>query len=448
MLNTIKFGVAKDIITPSVSVAMMGFGSVYGNIFQGIHDDLYVRTLMLQDHTNTCLLISMDLCFHEDSLTESIREYACQKHNVPKNNLLITYTHTHYGPNVKGYDDIFINEEYEQFLYQRVTQCIDRAFLNISEGTMDYSSVEGEWNISRRLNVNGVVNPSILPSPDGEVDKSIYILKFTDLNGNIKALLTNFACHPSNLKELRILSSEFPGRLCHLLEAYNYGCTTLFFQGFGADAKLKIGAKSSKFHPISYDECNETASSMALKVQNTLLNGNWMRSDPKLDSRMFQIKMPLDVYPKSVFEKDLQDYSRHSDKRFDKTMINPVEYSGSMLMWSHAQYVVDHYDELPDYLMLNCGVVQLGKNFYIFTVGGEPSYDVKKVLQTLLPNGNILFFGYNDAIAYVPTDKMLKEGGYEAGDRSITEYKMKGKFKAGIDDRFLEGFQKAMDDMI
>ncbi|HCS74275.1 MAG TPA: hypothetical protein DIW17_10415 [Clostridiales bacterium] len=59
----------------------------------------------------------------------------------------------------------------------------------------------------------------------------------------------------------------------------------------------------------------------------------------------------------------------------------------------------------------------------------------------------MLFFGYNDAIAYVPTDKLLKEGGYEAGDESVTEYRLKGKFKAGIDKRFLKGFKNVLDDM-
>lgn len=116
-------------------------------------------------------------------------------------------------------------------------------------------------------------------------------------------------------------------------------------------------------------------------------------------------------------------------------------------MWSDAEYIVKNYDKLHDHLMLNCGIVRIGKGFYIFTVGGEPSYDVKKVLQKLLPEENILYFGYNDAIAYVPSDKMLEEGGYEAGDGSVTEYRMKGKFKKGIDNCFLEGFRNALNQL-
>lgn len=447
MSNCFKFGASKDIITPCAPGTMMGFGSVYGNLFQGIHDDLYVRVLQLQDNTNSVFLISMDLLFHDDSLANKLRDYVGEKYNVPRDNLLVTYTHTHYGPAVKGYDFVFYTDEYENYLFQRTTQCIDRTFLNLCEGTMEYTAVEGEWNISRRVIKDGVADPSILPSPDGDVDKFMYVLKLCDKEGRIRSLVTNFACHPSNLNSYRVLSGEYPARLCHLLEAQNYGCTALFFQGAGADAKLKMGAKSSRFKAITYDECNEVASSMALRIQNALLNGKWTGIDVKLGSKMFQIKMPLDVYPKSVFEEELQGYNRGQDIRFDKSMVKSDEYSGSFLFWACVQYIVDHYDEMPDYIMLNCGVIRLAEDFFIFTVGGEPSVDVKRVLSKLITKGTMMFFGYNDAIAYVPTDKMLKEGGYEAGDRSVPEYKMKGSFQLGMDQRFLKGFQEALDSL-
>ncbi|MGI6562730.1 MAG: neutral/alkaline non-lysosomal ceramidase N-terminal domain-containing protein [Clostridia bacterium] len=447
MSENFRFGASKDIITPCMETTMMGFGSVYGKPFEGIHDDLYVRVLQLQDENNTIFLIALDLLFHDDSLPDRLRAYVKDKYGVPYDNLLVIYTHTHYGPVVKGYDFVFYNEAYEEFLFQRISQCIDRTYLNLCEGTMEYSAVDGEWNISRRRIENGVANPSILPSPDGDADKKMYLLKLSDTQGRIRAMAVNFACHPSNLNTYTVLSGEYPARLCHMIEAYNYGCTALFFQGAGGDSKLKIGAKSSKFHPITYDECNEVASSMALRVQNALLNGKWKRIDVNLASKMFKIQMPLDVYPKSVFEEELRSYTKNQDVRFDKSMINDRTYTSNHLFWACSQYIVDHYDEMPDYIMLNCGVIRLADDFYIFTVGGEPSVDVKRVLERIMTDKTMLFFGYNDAIAYVPSDKMLKEGGYEAGDRSVVEYRMKGSFRFGMDERFIKGFKEAMESL-
>ena len=66
---------------------------------------------------------------------------------------------------------------------------------------------------------------------------------------------------------------------------------------------------------------------------------------------------------------------------------------------------------MPDHLVLNCGVLRLGETLYIMAIGGEPVYDLTRVLQPLIPESDLMFFGYIDATAYVPSDKILEEGG-------------------------------------
>lgn len=444
-MYNIKFGISKDIITPKIRTTMLGFGSVFGKEFTAIHDDLYVKCLILEDGGQVLIFISLDLCFHDESLPEAIRDYIGEKYGVKRDNFLISYTHTHFGPTLKGYDFVFHSREYEDFLIGRIKDSIDRAFLNMYEGSIEYTHITGEWNISRRVKENGKVTAGITPSPDGECDKNLYLLKLTDSLGNIKVLGANFACHPSNGDRYTVLTSEYPGRLCHLIEAELYGCTAMFFQGFGGDSKLKMGAKSSKFHPITYEEINEVASSMVLRIKEALYGNDWLKIKPSLSSKMFKIKMPLDPYPLSFFQEELKLYSGGKNIPFDKSQVKGPGPLTSYLYWSNAEYVVNNYDQMEDFIMLNCGVVRLGEGFYIFTVGGEPSIDVKNVLKPLVPDDTLLCFGYNDAIAYVPSDKMLKEGGYEAGDSSVTEYRMKGKFKMGIDNLFREGFRRALD---
>ena len=47
-----KFGVAKDIISPDIRMGMSGYGSRYNKDFKDIHDDLYVRCL----YTKTAMI--------------------------------------------------------------------------------------------------------------------------------------------------------------------------------------------------------------------------------------------------------------------------------------------------------------------------------------------------------------------------------------------------------
>ncbi len=115
--NKVTFGVSKDVITPAQRATMMGFGSVFGEPFTEVHDDLFVRTLMMRDADGEIVvLIAMDLLFHDDSLPEALRDYAGEKYGVKRENLHVSYTHTHFGSAVKGYDFTHYTETYEAFL--------------------------------------------------------------------------------------------------------------------------------------------------------------------------------------------------------------------------------------------------------------------------------------------------------------------------------------------
>ena len=438
--GSIVFGAAKDVITPCVKTTPMGFGGVFGMPFREIHDDLYVRTLVLEDSAeNRLVLISLDLCFHDDSLTEALREFAREKYGVAHDNLFVGYTHTHFGPAVKGYDFNFYEPAYEEFLFTRITQCVGRAFLSRCEGHIAHGTAEGRWNISRRLKKDGKI--LFAPNPEGETDNQIDFLKLSDRAGGIRALLVNYACHPSNLKERLAISSEYPGRLCQILERNYYGCTALFFQGFGADSKLRIGADGDHFTPIGYDDCDKAASDMAERIDESLRAKRLLPLDLQIGSKTFKIPVPLEIYPKSYFEKESETHSGRPGVRFDKTHVN--DNCPDLLLWACADYVTEHYDELPGKIDLNCGVIRLNPDFYIFTVGGEPSFDVKKVLSTAIPGKKAMFFGYSDAVAYIPSDKIIAEGGYEA-EGSVTEYRLKGRIAPGIDELLIKNFADAV----
>ena len=292
---------------------------------------------------------------------------------------------------------------------------------------MKYAKVEGEWNMSRRLMENGVMN--FKPNPDGECDKNLYLLKIEDENGVMRALAMNFACHPSNLlNSYNTISSEYPGRLCQKVEGEFYGCTALFFQGFGSDAKLRKGAKSSRFQQITSDECNEVACAMTERIKAKLISGDWQTLPIKLGGKAFKVELPLEPYSK---EKYIEIRDMHISRN-------------NTMMVKNCDLVIENYETWPDVLSLSCGVVQLNPDFYIFSMGGEPGCNIATVLRENMPDKQIICFGYNNAIAYVPSDKMIEEGGYEA-DGSVPEYRLKGAIKPGVDKLYCDGFRAAID---
>ncbi len=415
-----KFGASKELITPNRITHMGGYGSLYGEFFDSIHDELYVKTLLLEDGNEYALLITLDLLFHDRKLTEQIEEYVQKKYGIKKDYVIVSYTHNHYGPAVRGYDPDQFSPEYEDFLFDRLKSCIDKAFLNVWEGVMSYCEVEGDWNISRRKIKDGKCIGG--PFPQGDKDNTLTILKFTDIKGKIKALFLNYSCHPVTHSAITEITSEYPGRLCQYLETKFYGCTAMFFQGAGGDTRPKLTCKNDKFINAGYIDVDEMALGMALRVENALFSNSFTVIKPNLSAVQFDIPLDLEIYPKEYFE---EVYTKLKD--------GPLK--------NECHEVIKKYDNTDNKVYLHGGILKLDDDFHIFHLGGEICYDVKLQLQKAFEALKIIFIGFCDCTAYIPSDRIIQEGGYEA-EGSVIEYMLKGKFAPGIDLRVYEYFNK------
>ena len=67
---------------------------------------------------------------------------------------------------------------------------------------------------------------------------------------------------------------------------------------------------------------------------------------------------------------------------------------------------------------------------------------IKFHIEKVLCDYNIIFAGYTDACAYIVTDEMLDESGYEVN--CFLEYMHKGPIKKGIDNLILTAFESAL----
>jgi len=415
-----RFGVAKDLITPDFATHMGGYGTYYGKYFTGIHDDLYVRALLLDDGQQQILLLSLDLLFHDRQLTEQVQAYANEQFGVAREHVFVSYSHTHGGPAVRGYDDPSQHSEaYERFLLQRIFSCINRTMVNRFEGTLHYGSVEGDWNINRRRPVEGRIENR--PNPDGPKDDKLQLLQVRDLDGNVRIVLFNYACHPVTVRDTPVLSGDFPARICHLLEAECFGSTAIFFQGAGGNSRPKNTAKGSQFVTCTFAEMDEMAVAMVQSIKRLLFQGKLTQVHPNLAAVQFEVSLQVDPFAKSDIAHMAGD---------------PDVYPGIRRI---AAELLERYDRTSDEARLAAGLIRLSEDTWIALLGGEPCFEVKEKLEAALNVRQLLFIGYMDATAYIPDDKIIAEGGYEAAESAL-EYGLKGGFKQGIDDRLATSF--------
>lgn len=418
-----RFGVGKDIVTPDVRMSMGGYGTLYGLPFLGIHDDLYVKTLVLEDDATRVALVTSDTLMDDFAVCEALADYAQTAHGIPREHLIVSYTHTHCGPAQRGYNPWEATQYYEDFQLERMKASLNRACVTMREGRLSYGVTTGDWNISRRRPVPGE-DCAFEANLEYPHDRDLGILRLQDREGADRALLVNYSCHPVTMGASRWLSAEYPGRLCQLLEARYYGATALFFQGAGGCTRPLITAQGKGFRNCTPTDVDGMARSMAAAVEDLLQRQDLRPVDLDLAGCWFTIPLPTEKYPREYFEQIVADPARH-------------ELNGEYA----ARWILEHYDEEP-VVNLHAAVLRLSPDLYVAFLCGEVCYEVKQVVQEVFPGQQVLFVGYGDGTAYIPGDRMLKEGGYEA-NRSTTEFRLPGKFRPGLNERFRQSFAEA-----
>lgn len=430
-----KFAVSKEIITPTNSMKLACVG-LFDADFSGVHDDIYVRCLVMDDGGKRAVFMSMDLLFHDHLLNQAIAEYAHSKYGIDKSSVLLAYTHSHTAPATRGYNLGHHDEQYENLLIERAKSCLDRAMCSMFEGTLEYGVFDADFNVSRRGEVNGS-HDQMFPDFSYPHDREMWVFCIRDESGKLRSIITTYACHPVFYPTKDSISGEFPARLCQLLDTEFYGCTSMFFQSAGADVRPLPSINMENFkakngespwrRDLTFDDIDAFAKDMFASVCNFIKSNALEKVNLSINSESFRIELPIDGKPIEFFEKSKEELLDTPD--------NPNR--------CHAIYIADGgYASLSDSLMLECSIIKLSDTLYIATVGGEPTFGVKQAVTAPFSDSHVCFIGYTDACAYVVDDRILSEGGYEP--TCHLEYCLKGPFKPGLDEKYTSAFRSAL----
>jgi len=431
-----RFGTGKDIITPTAPMNIACSG-VFDKPFAWIHDDVSVRCLVLDDGREKAVLMAFDLLFHDHILNDQIAAYAHEKYGIKPDGVTLSYSHAHTAPAARGYNRDHHDDAYEELLLARAKACLDRAMCSMTEGTLEYTTFNADFNISRRGNANGVFGN--IPDNTYPRDREFWVLCLRDLNRNIRSIVTNYACHPVFYPAKNAISAEFPGRLCQLLDTKYYGCTSLFFQSTAGDVRPRSTVDTKKMaegdlwswpwrQDTDFGDVHAMAQAMCDAVTSVIACGDFKNAELSIASDAFTLELPMEGRPLEYFAKKMQEMEKDAD--------NPNRVN--------AFYIAQGgYGSLADSLPLHCQTIRLSDQLYLATVGGEPCFGVKNAIKKAFPEGkDICFIGYTDACAYIVDDRVLSEGGYEP--TCHLEYCLKGPFQPGLDKRYEDAFAASL----
>ncbi|TDB63449.1 neutral/alkaline non-lysosomal ceramidase N-terminal domain-containing protein [Arundinibacter roseus] len=416
-----KAGVAKVNITPKSPVWMAGYASRTRPSEGALHD-LWAKAVALEDENgNRAVLVTTDLLGIPGSASNRVRGELQRKLGLSKAQILLNSSHTHSGPVLtNALIDIYplTNEEqkkiddYTQQLESQLIQLVSDAFQRMEPALLSSANGVTRFQVNRRNNREASLREqSELKGPN---DYAVPVIKIADTSGSLKALVFGYACHNTVL-DLYKFSGDYAGFAQLELEQAYPGTTALFFQGAGADQN----PMPRRTVPLARQFGRE----LSVAVQR-VLDEPMQPLEPKLATAYSEIELALSPPPT---EAGLSEIIRNSE---------PYQQR-----WARRTLALRQAGEsFPASYPYPVQVWRLGSQVLV-ALGGE--LVVEYALEIKKRYGQEVFvLGYsNDVMGYIPSETILKEGGYE-GASSQMVYGQPGPWTPGLQVQILNEVEK------
>jgi hypothetical protein len=191
----VKLGVSQINITPGQPVMMSGYDA-RKTPSTGIHDSLFASALFFSDAQNKALIITADVIGFRSVFVDSVKKMISEKTGVPPDRIMIAALHNHGGPSIRTYEDESppANEEYIKSLKEKLVMLAMNAMKNPVSFSIGMGKGICKLNINRRA-VFADKGVWLGRNLDGPCDHELDVIKFTDQQNNLIAVLVNWPCH-------------------------------------------------------------------------------------------------------------------------------------------------------------------------------------------------------------------------------------------------------------
>ena len=178
-------------------------------------DRLHARCLVLAAGKTRVVLAVVDSCMVPRALLDEAKAAAAKATGIPRENMLISSTHTHSAPAAMGVLGCPADPNYPKFLVARIAEGIERAAANLAPARIGHAVIDAaKYTNCRRWILRpdrlrgdpfgrrtvrahmhpGYRNPDFV-GPAGPIDPDLSVLGVQSASGKPLALLGNFSMH-------------------------------------------------------------------------------------------------------------------------------------------------------------------------------------------------------------------------------------------------------------
>jgi len=421
-----KVGIGSKVITPQLPFWMTGFGARTKPSTEVLHD-IWAKALVFEENpSNRVVIVTTDLLGLSHEVSVAVADRVTKKYGIKRSQLLLNSSHTHSGPVVwPALSVIFdLNLEDQQSaarftrkLTDDIVEVIDSAITHLAP--MQVWSGHGSVGFAmnrREPTPKGIINGKC---PDGPVDHDVPVLKISTPDGVLKAVLFGYACHNTTLNNYQINGDYAGFAQIELQKAYP-GATAMFFMGCGADQNPQPRG--------TVELAIQHGKSLADEVQK-VLSGNLHPVYPPIRTDFAIVDLDFLPFDLELYQKDMLSTDKYVQRRA-KLMLEAYNKG-----WDVSKF---HYP---------LQVIRFNNDLTILAMSGEVVVDYSLKMKKEYSNENLFVGGYcNEVMCYIPTQNILKEGGYEA-NTSMIYYGLPGPFANNAEEKIVTTIHRLMNNV-
>lgn len=390
-------GLARVVITPPEPVFMAGYAS-RNKPFEKVVHDLHAKALALTDgNGNRGLLITSDLIGFRAAVGDPICERIMKATGLRRSQIILSSSHTHTGPSQTtkveasgsmGEADAKKLHDYTTWLQDRVVKVALAALGASQPVTIARGTGLARFVMNRREPTpNGII---LGFNPRGPVDRSVPVLRIDGADGKPVAVVFQAASHNTTLGGRDYdICGDYAGFAQAHIEKELPGVQAMFMLGCAGDANPypRGTLEIARTH-------GEELGAEVLRLLDTRLQP--VRGD--LRTEFDRVELPLQPIPDeagiAAFIKQPGGWQRW--------------VGGKMLELRQGGGPV------PTSYAAPFGVWQFGDDLTLVALSGEVVVDYLYRLEESLGPLNLWIAAYcNDVYGYLPSARVLAEGGYE-----------------------------------
>jgi neutral ceramidase len=403
-----RAGVASTVVTPKMNMWMGGYAArTHASV--GTAQDLHAKALVIADSAGgRFAFITVDAIGIPRELRKNMEKRLAEAYQLQPHQFVITASHTHSGPEFRagrvpagapGGEQA--SQAYLGRLEETFHVLVGKALSQLAPVKLAYARARAGFAMNRRLpRPNGeFVNA---PNPEGAVDHDVPVLRVDSMDGQLRAVLFGYACHNTTLTQGNYeFCGDYAGYAQQYVQEDQPGAVALFMTGCGGD--------QNPYPRGTLPLAQAHGRTLATAVQAAL--GTKARP---LSGTISSASRPLSGTISSAYAETALRYAPAPSRAEYEARLTSKEKQ----LAGHAQRMLDRWDKqggLPTTYTYPVQVIQLGRELTMVALGGEVVVDYSlRLKRELGGSGAVWVAGYsNDVLGYIPTERVLREGGYE-----------------------------------